>query len=254
MEKIFNFEVSGRDTIIRQIALIASCIPHELLLDERKLPLTRIYGDMNGGKSMVAEALIKGILEDQTPESMLDPNAPRQLYIEKCGNHALSHYCKAEGHISGQRIAIGFDKISDGKIHRLAQNFKRAVRSENDNKFWCFWAHILNQKHFLKLPIPQIKRAKSGLIITTDHYSERPLMDERNGHATPTAQQMYDEYPVCELLNIRLSKSEGQSGILSSSIMLRIPLTTTPHAREFAENIEKAFQARNIPFTATKPS
>jgi hypothetical protein len=254
MEKIFNFEVSGRDAIIRQIALIASCIPHELLLDEKKLPLTRIYGDMDGGKSMIAEALIKGMLEDQTPESMLAPDAPRQLYIEKCGNHALTHYCKAVGHVNGQEIGIGFDKISDGRIYKLAQNFKRAVRSENDDKFWHFWAQILNYTHILKLPAPRPNTPKSGMIITTDHYSEQPLKDERNKATKLDASEMYDKYPVFELLNIRLSKASSEADKTTTSIKLRIPLNSTPHARDFAENIERACISAGIPFTHTQPA
>lgn len=254
MEKVFNFEVTGREAIIRQIALIAACCPPELLLNEKKIPLTRIYGDMDGGKSMIAEALIKGMLEDQTPDSMLAPDAPRQLYIEKCGNHALTHYCKAAGHVNGQEIGIGFDKISDGHIYKLAQNFKKAVRSENDNKFWHFWAQILNHTHILRLPLPRPKTPKSGMIITTDHFSEQPLKDERNKLATLDAPEMYSKYPVFELLNIRLSKTPSEADKTKTSIKVRIPLNSTPYARDFAENIERACISNGTPFTHTQPA
>ncbi|GEM_PF-6075908 len=163
MRKVFNFEVRGREQLIQLSAMIAACIPKELLLDQDKIPMITIGGTSGGGKSMIAEAMMRTLMDGKDSTDMLKKFAPKKLFVEAGSGTSCWVYCKAHGEVDGRKIALGFDRMSADDLDEAHTLFMNTIRTER----WRITtplAFLFNRKLYQHSPLPKLGQKRSGII------------------------------------------------------------------------------------------
>jgi hypothetical protein len=130
-----TIETKSRDALIDLSRVLASAFENSLFHDPKNIPYVLISGTMDGGKSMIIEAMMKELLDEYDAGEMKKPDAPKQMFIEKQPCDALYHYCQAVGHTMNRKVMYGFDRVTHtygaDAQESLVQTFKKAA---SDNK------------------------------------------------------------------------------------------------------------------------
>ena len=121
-------ETKTREDLICLSAFLGYSLKPFFLLDEKTDPLLiAITGTGGGGKSMIAEAMMKAMLDQTNPLDMLKPDASQTMFIESRSAEACDNYCYAFGTTDGVPALYAFDRVSGYQQKTLKDNFYKAA-------------------------------------------------------------------------------------------------------------------------------
>tara|TARA_R110002126_G_scaffold13118_7_gene57182 strand:- start:77189 stop:78529 length:1341 start_codon:yes stop_codon:yes gene_type:complete len=156
-----TIETNSREALIDLSRVLASAFEKPLFNDPQNIPLILISGTMNGGKSMIIEAMMKELLDEYDAADMKKPTAPKQMFIERKACDALWNYCQAVGHTMNKKVMYGFDRVTstlyENAQQSLIQSFKKAA---SDNKIEPVGAIFRSSSH--------VEQAQPWLVIKLD--------------------------------------------------------------------------------------